>query len=368
VQTTGRVRVENGQLVTKSENLRLQGNAGPKNGGDQSKKGDEKRLHRGDHYDLTGIVNLAFSARTEFSAATTHGDRFGGFSPAFLVGFGEDVNRFIALLDTPEVSIGRFDHPSDRPHYDPFKEVAAEYSVNRVEGGSFAVQVGRHCWTLGPGHVFLCYPGLQYRCHHGEPIPADLCVSVVYRDLGARQEGATPLAYLDRLARRQPVLQPTNRLAYIFRNVTFNTHIEDNGMAAEHSAADLLVELSGGAEDGRRLYPEHQLAWYAERIDAARHLLHQRYAAEHQLASLAHSVGMSTFHFARVFSELVGVPPHRYLQRVRLDEAARRLYQGASVTEACLSSGFRNLSHFIRTFQRRFGASPGKHRSRSVRR
>ena len=52
-QTTRRVRLENGQLVTKSENLRLQGSAGPKNGGDQSTKGDEKRVHRGDHYDLT---------------------------------------------------------------------------------------------------------------------------------------------------------------------------------------------------------------------------------------------------------------------------------------------------------------------------
>jgi hypothetical protein len=39
--------------VTQSENLRLQGSAGPKNGGDQSTKGDEKRVHRGDHYDLT---------------------------------------------------------------------------------------------------------------------------------------------------------------------------------------------------------------------------------------------------------------------------------------------------------------------------
>jgi hypothetical protein len=52
-QTTRRVRLENGQLVTKSEELRLQGSAGPKNGGDQSTKGDEKRVHRGDRYDLT---------------------------------------------------------------------------------------------------------------------------------------------------------------------------------------------------------------------------------------------------------------------------------------------------------------------------
>jgi len=48
-----RVHAENGQLVTKSENLRLQGSAGPKTGCDQSTERDEKRGHRRDHYDLT---------------------------------------------------------------------------------------------------------------------------------------------------------------------------------------------------------------------------------------------------------------------------------------------------------------------------
>lgn len=71
---------------------------------------------------------------------------------------------------------------------------------------------------------------------------------------------------------------------------------------------------------------------------------------------------MSTFHFARLFAELAGTPPHRYLLRVRLDEAARGLRQGASVTDACFASGFQNLSYFIRAFRQRFGISPGKYR------
>jgi hypothetical protein len=45
-------------LVTKREDLRLQGSTGSKTGGYQSEKGDEKRAHRGSHHDLTNDRNL----------------------------------------------------------------------------------------------------------------------------------------------------------------------------------------------------------------------------------------------------------------------------------------------------------------------
>jgi AraC-like DNA-binding protein len=67
---------------------------------------------------------------------------------------------------------------------------------------------------------------------------------------------------------------------------------------------------------------------------------------------------MSEFHFARIFRELVGVPPHTYLRRRRLSEAARRLRDRVSVTDACFASGFQNLSHFTRQFCREFGINP----------
>jgi hypothetical protein len=38
--------LENRELVTKREDLRLQGGTGSKTGGDKSEKGDEKRAHR----------------------------------------------------------------------------------------------------------------------------------------------------------------------------------------------------------------------------------------------------------------------------------------------------------------------------------
>ena len=67
------------------------------------------------------------------------------------------------------------------------------------------------------------------------------------------------------------------------------------------------------------------------------------------------------FHFTRVFAALTGMPPHRYLLRARLDAAARMLREGASVTETCFACGFANLSHFSRSFARRFGVAPSRY-------
>src|SRR5262249_6210016 len=51
-QATRRVLLENCKLVTKREDLRMQGSTRSKSGGYQSEKSDEKRAPRGSHHDL----------------------------------------------------------------------------------------------------------------------------------------------------------------------------------------------------------------------------------------------------------------------------------------------------------------------------
>jgi hypothetical protein len=69
-QTSRRVLLENRELVTKRNDLHLQGGTGSKTGRYQSEKGDEKRAHR-DHTRISRILGTpAFSARTEFSVTT----------------------------------------------------------------------------------------------------------------------------------------------------------------------------------------------------------------------------------------------------------------------------------------------------------
>jgi AraC-like DNA-binding protein len=82
-----------------------------------------------------------------------------------------------------------------------------------------------------------------------------------------------------------------------------------------------------------------------------------------QLASLC---AMSPAHFSREFHAALGLPPHRYLTKMRLEKARAMLAPGchamADIAEAC---GFHDASHLSRTFSRYFGAPPARfHRQR----
>jgi AraC-like DNA-binding protein len=78
-----------------------------------------------------------------------------------------------------------------------------------------------------------------------------------------------------------------------------------------------------------------------------------------RLATMARAACMSPFHFHRVFTNIFGETPHRYLTRIRLKRAAHLLsHSNKSVTEICLETGFESLGSFSSLFRRHFGFPP----------
>lgn len=76
------------------------------------------------------------------------------------------------------------------------------------------------------------------------------------------------------------------------------------------------------------------------------------------LPELAAYVGVSPFHFQRLFKEFFGVSPNERQRSLRLQAAKALLESGTSVTEACFEVGFQSPSSFTRFFKREFGESP----------
>jgi transcriptional regulator GlxA family with amidase domain len=104
----------------------------------------------------------------------------------------------------------------------------------------------------------------------------------------------------------------------------------------------------------------------------ARHGLRevQRYAVEHlaadltveALAQLAH---MSPRHFARSFRAEVGLTPARYVERLRLEAARRRLEEGEEpVAAVALACGFGTAETMRRAFLRALGVGPAEYHRR----
>jgi transcriptional regulator of acetoin/glycerol metabolism/AraC-like DNA-binding protein len=78
-----------------------------------------------------------------------------------------------------------------------------------------------------------------------------------------------------------------------------------------------------------------------------------------RLDGLAALAGLSTDHFARAFHQSVGVPPHTYLLRRRLEQVEQMLREThAPLSEIALATGFSDQSHLARHFRRWSGMSP----------
>lgn len=81
------------------------------------------------------------------------------------------------------------------------------------------------------------------------------------------------------------------------------------------------------------------------------------------LADLAAAVGLSPFHLVRVFRRAVGVPPHAYLESVRIRRAQQLLAAGLPLAEVAYAVGYSSQSHFTTRFRRVIGVTPGRYRA-----
>jgi AraC family transcriptional regulator len=80
---------------------------------------------------------------------------------------------------------------------------------------------------------------------------------------------------------------------------------------------------------------------------------------ELSLTELAFLAKMSRHHFARLFKQSVGVSPHQYVIRQRVNRARQLLLRGElSVAEIAYHVGFANQSHLSRHFKRIVGVTP----------
>jgi AraC family transcriptional regulator len=253
------------------------------------------------------------------------------------------------MIRTEAIALRRFDHVPGVAHRDPERERSQGHGVNFVEAGAFRLRTTGAWREINANALFVTTPGLEFSCAHDEECPSDCCLSVSYSDEAVESaRSSITLA-------AAPVRPLTNRHAFLRR--ALRECAAGDEARAEAIAGALLWSLAAAASR-QPLFRPDRFAWYAARVERAKARMETHYAEPLSLSTLARDAGMSVFHFARIFAELEGRPPHRFLTDVRLAHAHARLRDGERVTDTCFAVGFGSLSHFVTMFRRRYGTKP----------
>ena len=101
---------------------------------------------------------------------------------------------------------------------------------------------------------------------------------------------------------------------------------------------------------------------HSEKVKEACRLI-ETAEAEPKLDDLAEAVGLSSYHFHRVFKSVLGVTPKAYAAAHRNKRVREELGRSATVTEAIYGAGFNSNGRFYATSSEALGMTPNQFRA-----
>ena len=248
-------------------------------------------------------------------------------------------------------------------HDKPYPEVheAGAWTIALVRRGAFSYRAAttNRTHALRAGWLLVGRPGATFECSH-EHEGGDDCTSLAIAEevLDAVVAGAAQVPRRTLLS-SAPALPPLPRAAALLERARLRDDADLDEVG--YLVAELVVSHVSGAptlEVAR--HPSH-----VGRMGEAMAYIERSCREALSLSDVAGSVGLSPFHFLRVFRRVTGTTPHQYLIGARIRLAARLLLDtDRPVTEIAYDVGFQDLSNFVRTFHRVVGCSPRVYRRR----
>lgn len=246
-------------------------------------------------------------------------------------------------------------------HVFPSHTHAGIYTFFLMEAGaSYCLSPNRPESLAVPGAVGLINPGMVHICAPDKGLP--LSYWMVYVDVACMQEMADDtyqkqdsLPEFDRL-----IVEDTRLSGLIAGMVDLMSHPAGR-LETDSAFTELMAHLLScygrvkrpGAVPGN----EHRA------VAVAKDVLSENLDRKMTLEEVAKEVGLSRYHFLRVFKSFTGVSPHIFRTLQRIDRAKQLLKQGMRFSHVALETGFSDQSHFTNKFRKYTGATPRQYQA-----
>lgn len=235
-----------------------------------------------------------------------------------------------------------------------------DYHVGLVTAGVQRQHYLGETYRLGPGRICLMPPG---DIHDGDPDSGEayslktfrlspaLLASVTGEITGTPQPPALAGAVLDDPALAASLMRLHDAL--LGGDDTSPLHMQSAWLTLMERLFSRSRSVVSQAVKGA-LSPRQ---WEQVKAHCHAHL-----ARKITLDELAALCGVDRFQFLKLFKQTVGMTPHAWLVRLRLEQACALLQRnGGSIAQVALEVGFYDQSHFNRAFRHAFGVAPSRY-------
>ena len=147
-----------------------------------------------------------------------------------------------------------------------------------------------------------------------------------------------------------------------------NTHTVDNSLAVSHVRIHPVHSADGSRTIGTMCayhltrLPEAEIDWHG-RIKSITSHINRHLADRLALDDLARLGNTTPRKLIAAFNQILGTTPARYVIAMRINQARKLLEETDSpIVAIALECGFCDHSHFVHTFRREQGLTPGEYR------
>jgi AraC-like DNA-binding protein len=229
------------------------------------------------------------------------------------------------------------------------------YTFGLIEAGVEEFDYGSNVFRAGAGAVALLDPDVVHTGQAGTP--SGWRYRVLYPQVSVVTDVAAELGWRAGTPRFPQTVVYDSRSAALLRAAH---------RAAEHG--DVLASsslLRTALADLLRAHATPAPAIVAapilrapQAVNTVRDLLAARISEPPSLAELAALTGLSQFALLRAFRDATGLPPHAYLNQLRVRRARLLLDDGLPPADVAAQTGFADQAHLTRHFKRVVGVPP----------
>lgn len=240
------------------------------------------------------------------------------------------------------------------------RHVHAALCIGIVERGSRFICQGKKTTVIPEQTLFVINPGEPHTCAPGGPEGHSyrvLCLEPeLMRTLASQLSGKFPPApYFPNPAISDDLLKLKIRQLLALLEAPRSKLEQEEKLF--NFLADLIIRHARPSPRPPELHPQPPA------VARACEYIRANLGANLSLKDLAQEAGLSSSHFHRVFLKTMGISPHDYLVRLRVEKAMELLGKGGDMAEVALDTGFVDQSHFSRCFKRIIGTPPGRYLS-----